>query len=292
VGAIETLPVERWDGPFEAGLQGSAVATLEAGRVLLLPRLAFVLDEAERRLLTAASGDGRHKNISFDAKTGTCKGGALTDEATEQLATVMRRFADQAAALLAGLAPGYAPGLERARTSFRPTEIAGRELPWRKDDRRLHIDAFPSRPLRGRRILRVFANVDPTGAPRRWHIGEPFEQHAGRFLPRVHAPLPGSAAVLAWLGLTRGARSRYDHIMLGLHDAAKRDIKYQTAPPRAVVDFPAGSTWIAYTDEVPHAALAGHYAFEQTFHVDPAVMANPDHAPLVVLQRLTHRALV
>jgi hypothetical protein len=292
MGAVETLPIEHWHGPFAADVQRRGLAALEAGSVLFLPHLAFVLDETERSVLAEASGDGRHKNISFDAATGRCKGVDLQGAAAAPLALVMRRFADVAAALLAGLAPGYAPGLERARTSYRPTEIAGRELSWRKDDRRLHVDAFPSRPTRGRRILRVFSNVDPAGAPRRWRIGEPFEAHAARFLPRVRAPLPGSAALLALLGVTHGARSRYDQIMLGLHDASKRDAAYQASPPAELFDFPAGSSWVVYTDEVPHAALAGRCAFEQTFHVDPAVMADPARAPVRVLQRLTQRALV
>ena len=45
------------------------------------------------------------------------------------------------------------------------------------DDRLLHIDAFPSRPMRGRRILRFFANVAPN-SPRHWHVGQPFEDFA------------------------------------------------------------------------------------------------------------------
>jgi hypothetical protein len=203
----------------------------------------------------------------------------------------MARFADQADRLLRDLLPGYAPGLERARTSFRPAEIAGREMPWRKDDTRLHVDAFPSRPTRGRRILRVFANADPAGGPRRWHVAEPFEAHARRFLPRLRRPLPGSATLLRLAGLTKGRRSAYDHLMLGLHDAAKRDAAYQAEAPREVVEFPAGTTWIVFTDQVPHAALAGRCAFEQTFQVDPAVMAEPASAPLRVLERMTGRVL-
>jgi hypothetical protein len=288
---LEMLPVERWAGPFGPDLQRRAVDALEAGRVLFFPRLAFDLDEAERALLAAATADGRSKNVSFDPATGACKGTAVPEEQQPRLAAVMRRFGDQASTLLGNLVPRYAPGLERARTSFRPAEIAGRDMPWRKDDRRLHVDAFPSRPTRGRRILRVFCNADPSGAARQWHVGEPFEAHARRFLPGLRGPLPGSAALIGLVGLTRGRRSRYDHFMLGLHDAAKRDDAYQATAPREMVDFPAGSTWVVYTDQVPHAALAGRDAFEQTFHLDPAVMADPARAPLRILERLTERAL-
>ena len=94
------------------------------------------------------------------------------------------------------------------------------------------------------------------------------------------------------LGLTKGPRSAYDHLMLGLHDAAKEDTAYQSDVAATPLEFPAGSSWMVYTDQVPHAALAGRWAFEQTFHLAPAAMADPAQAPLAVLERLTGRALV
>jgi len=291
MAVVREFPIDRWNGPFSADLREAALADLEAGAVLFFPRLALMLDERERRLLSTVATDDRSKNVSFDPATGMCKGTSLVGDVQRDLAAVMNRFAESATALLRDLLPRYAPALQRARTSFRPAEVAGRPLPWRKDDRRLHVDAFRSRPTRGQRILRVFSNVDPAGAPRRWHVGEPFENHARRFLPSVHREWPGSAALLALLGLTKGRRSAYDHLMLELHDAAKRDAHYQAEAPREVFDFPAGSTWMTYTDQVPHAALSGRFAFEQTFHLDPSAMADPDRAPLRVLERLTQRTL-
>lgn len=47
------------------------------------------------------------------------------------------------------------------------------------------MDAFPSRPNYGKRILRVFANINPEGAPRVWRVGEDFESVARQFLPRA-----------------------------------------------------------------------------------------------------------
>jgi hypothetical protein len=205
---------------------------------------------------------------------------------------MMRRFAACAMRLVTGLLPGYAPVLERARTSFRPAEIAGRAYSPRHDDRLLHVDAFPTRPMAGRRILRVFSNVAPDGAPREWRVGEPFPDFARAFLPRVKPPLPGSARALQLLGLTKGRRSAYDHIMLGLHDAGKLDAAYQADGPKAEVSFPAGTTWLCFTDQVLHAALAGHCALEQTFHVPVAALAYPERAPLRVLERLAGRVLV
>ena len=217
---------------------------------------------------------------------------ALDTAETAKLTTMMRRFGDAAEQMLRDLLPGYAAALQRARTSFRPAEIAGRDYSPRHDDRLLHVDAFPSRPMRGRRILRVFCNVAPDGAPRAWRVGEPFADFAQQFLPRTRAALPGSAWLLERLGITKGRRSEYDRIMLCLHDAGKLDAAYQSAAPKADVTFAAGTTWLCFTDQVLHAALAGHCALEQTFHLPVATMAHPERSPLRVLERLAGRALV
>jgi hypothetical protein len=293
--AIETVDITAWDGPFPPELQQAAIAALEAGRVVAFPRLAFAVTAAERRLLDAAASDGRSKNISYDPATGETKGTSLAGPDLALLAGMVKRFAASSRALMRGLFPRYEGALEQARTSFRPAEIAGRVQPWRKDDTRLHVDAFPTRPLRGRRILRVFSNADPNGVARRWLVGEPFEEHAQRFFPRLRPPVPGHATALAMLGLTRSRRSRYDQAMLALHDAAKRDAAYQRAMREAettAVEFPAGTSWMVFTDQTPHAALAGRNAFEQTFHLDPSAMADPARAPVAVLARLSGRAMV
>jgi hypothetical protein len=288
-----SLPVTDWDEPIEADLQAEAIGALEAGQVLFFPALGFAVSPAERAVLSGDASDGKHKNLSFDPATGACRGTSLKGAQAALLAEVMGRYADSASALVRALLPPYAAALDCARTSFRPAEIAGRQMPWRKDDTRLHVDAFPTRPMHGRRILRVFANADPSGVPRRWLVGEDFEAHATRFLAQLRPAMPGSAAVLATLGLTKGRRSAYDHLMLQLHDAAKRDMGYQEARRAAgpKLEFPPGTAWMVFTDQVPHAALAGRHAFEQTFHLPPAAMADPARAPIAVLERLTGRAL-
>jgi hypothetical protein len=201
--------------------------------------------------------------------------------------------ADQsaAAALVRVLFPRYANQLECARPSFRPAEIAGRTYSLRHDDRLLHIDAFPARPTHGRRILRVFSNVAADGAVRVWLIGERFEDFARAFCPRVRPPLPGSALIHEVFGLTKGRRTAYDHIMLGLHDAGKLDTAFQASSPRVTVSFPSGSTWICFTDQVLHAAISGHRALEQTFHLPVAAMARPELSPLRVLEHIAGRPL-
>ncbi len=289
---LEDLPISDWDGPFSPELSARAVDALEAGRVLILPRLEFRLQPSETGFLDPSIAVADRKNISLDPGATACDATALEPGQAEQLATMMRRFSDQAAALVEGLAPGYTGYLERARTSFRPVEIAGRNYSPRHDDRRLHVDAFPTRPMRGRRILRVFSNIACDGAARDWRVGEPFAAFAEQFVPRVRRPLPGSAFVLQALSLTKGRRSGYDEIMLSLHDQAKLDEAYQADAPKTPVAFPAGATWLCFTDQVLHAALSGHSALEQTFHLPVEAMAWPERSPLKVLEKLTGRALV
>ncbi len=289
---LEDLPIADWRGPFPPEVGARALDALEAGRVLVLPGLAFELEPAETGFLDPSIAAGDRKNISLDPGATTCDAAALDPGQAERLAAMMNRFAACATALVEGLAAPYIGHLERARTSFRPVEIAGRAYSPRHDDRRLHVDAFPTRPMRGRRILRVFSNIARDGAPRDWRVGEPFAAFAEQFVPRLRRPFPGSAYLLQGLGLTKGRRSGYDQIMLALHDQAKLDDAYQADAPKTPVAFPAGATWLCFTDQVLHAALSGHSALEQTFHLPVEAMARPERSPLRVLETMTGRVLV
>jgi hypothetical protein len=289
---LEELAVTAWHGPFDAAFQQRATAALEHGKVLVLPALPFRVTEAEADLLRPDVAGAERKNVSLDPRTGRLGNVALAPGDAARVAGMLQRFADAAARLLADLLPAYAGALEQARTSFRPAEIAGRSYSPRHDDRRLHVDAFPSRPSHGRRILRLFSNIAPDGVARAWRVGEPFEPYARRFLEPAGRPLPGSAWLLERLGITKGRRSEYDHIMLGLHDKGKLDTAYQATAERADVRFPPGTTWLCFTDQVLHAALSGHCALEQTFHLPVTAMMEPNCAPLRVLERLAGRALV
>jgi len=204
----------------------------------------------------------------------------------------MDRYANAARTLVTSLCPGYAHALQWGLTSFRPVSAANREASVRKDDMRLHVDAFASRPVQGRRLLRVFCNVNPDGAPRIWELGEPFDAVAAQFHNRIASPLPGGAWLLEKLHVTKGRRSAYDHIMLGLHDQAKLDNEYQHTTTKTRVELPAGTTWIVFTDLVMHAVLSGQYLLEQTFYLPPEAMQDEARAPLRRLEKLYQRALV
>jgi hypothetical protein len=288
---LVTFDLERWAGPFDDATRSSAQDALESGKVLYFPKLPFLLVAGETGLLTDALSNGRAKNISRDPD-GSIQGETASAEECTRLSAMMARFAEKSRDLVLGLFPAFVTGIEQARTSYRPVEIAGRTYSPRNDDKRLHIDAFPSRPQRGRRILRVFSNIHPQGGERVWHVGEPFESVAKRYATRARMPLPLEPWLFEALGVTKGRRADYDYLMLGLHDGAKLDTGYQKNTPQSEFAFPAGTTWLCFTDQTMHAALSGQFCLEQTFHLPVEALSFPERSPLRVLERLTGRPLV
>lgn len=289
---LTELAITDWHGPFAPDIQDAAMRALEAGRVVFLPQLPFETLPEEAAFQTDAAAGGARKSVSLDPATGQAGNVGLPADAAARLAAMIDRFGRGAERLLIDLLPGYAASLERARTSFRPTEIAGRTYSPRHDDKRLHVDAFPTRPMHGQRILRLFSNIAPDGSPRAWRVGEHFETFARAFAPRVRRQPPGGAWLMHRLGLTKSRRSPYDHVMLRLHDLAKLDASWQASAARADIAFPAGCTWLCFTDQVLHAALAGNCALEQTFHLPIDAMRTPANSPLRVLETATARRLL
>jgi hypothetical protein len=288
---LEALDITSWQGPFSSENVAKAADSLESGKLLHAPGLPFELSDGERRFLSPECLDGKSKNVSFRPESGVMKGTGCQGSERDALLGMLRRYYTQASALLRALCPAYSNDLRPGFTSFRPAEIAGRAASWRQDDTRLHVDAFPSRPMRGLRILRVFTNVNPR-APRIWRVGESFEQVAVNFLPGIKPLRPGLASLLGWLRITKGRRTEYDHYMLGIHDQMKEDESYQSRVAQTELAIAPGTTWACYTDSVSHAAMSGQFAFEQTFYLPVSTMKNPERSPLRVLERLVGRKLI
>ena len=288
---LHPIAISSWTGPFSDDLRAEALDALEDGKVLLFEHLPFALAESEKFLLSPSISDGKAKNVSL-RPSGELSHTSLQGEDARLLQAMMQRFANTATEFLLALVPRYSGRLERAPTSFRPVEVEGRPASAIHDDTRLHVDAFPSRPMRGRRIMRLFTNVNPHGNPRVWRVGERFEDMANTILPRTKEGSSLHALLLAAAGITKGRRSAYDNLMLGLHDGAKLDERYQQSCSQIVTPFAPGSTWICFTDQVMHAAISGQYVLEQTFHLDVDAMARPERSPLKVLEHLRGHPLV
>jgi hypothetical protein len=281
-----------WHGQHLSVPRETLLAAVESGKVLYFPHLRFVIEGGEQALLDPAIADPKRKNISLEPNGGAlhgASGDAVTQSAVRALVS---RYQLNARELIDGLFPEYTGKLCVAPTSLRLHRVETRKTSWRKDDSRLHVDAFPSRPNYGERILRVFTNVNPHGEPRVWRVGEPFEDVARRFLPHIPKFVPGAAWLLQLLHVTKTRRSEYDHLMLHLHDAMKADLDYQRNAPQQTVPFAPGSVWVCFSDQTSHAVMSGQFMLEQTFFLPVRSMVQPQRAPLGILERLAGHALV
>ena len=289
---IKTMSITRWEDAFSHETALDAVAALEHGSILHFPSLPFTLLSSETPFLAPDHVSPKTKNISFHAERGTLSGALGSPDTLHAIRTMLHRFSDNASRLVHTLLSPYAAFLQRGRTSFRPIEIKGRPSSVRKDDTRLHVDAFPSQPIQGKRILRVFTNINPADQDRVWRVGEPFTEVAKRFLPEVSQPWLFAAPLLKALRLTKSRRTEYDHIMLQIHDRMKANDTYQREVSQREVRFAPGHTWIVQTDSVSHAAMRGQHLLEQTFYFPVSAMVNPAASPLRILEKMCGRYLV
>ncbi|HWG22256.1 MAG TPA: Kdo hydroxylase family protein [Terracidiphilus sp.] len=282
-------------------------AQLEAGGVLYFPQTPVPIPAADLEMLLGQhqSGSRLHKNIAYKPNRDELSGidaKSSSAEVVEQVHDVMRRYSRSVEGFLGAFLAPYGKRWTLDYASYRPIEEQGRGLPTRRRNDLLHTDAFPTRPTRGWRILRFFHNIHPTRT-RDWVVGDAFPRVVGNFTPGK-LPLPQSEGALARAGkgLARATglaalvpqwkRTPYDEFMMQLHNAMKEDSDFQGVCAKEYVQFAAGSSWMVYTETVPHAVLAGQYALEQTFLVDPAAMVVPELAPVAVLEKLAGASLV
>ena len=93
------------------------------------------------------------------------------------------------------------------------------------------------------------------------------------------------------IGLPFPNRSRYDRFMLHFHDWLKENAEFQKNSPKVRTDFSPGTTWLVYTDGVPHAVLSGQYVLEQTFIIPQRALVAPEVSPLQVLEQISDASL-
>lgn len=289
---LHEVLAKEWDVSYSSKIQSEATAAVENGKIVLLPQLAFTLFSQEEIFFSTAFSHPKFKNISYNPQTRLIRGAKCSVEQQQILKSMMARYAHQANQLMLSLFPHYQHAIQIGRTSFRPIEIFGR-IPksYRKDDTRLHVDAFPVSPTQGKRIFRVFTNVNPHGKERVWRIGEPFLDVAKQFFPRVRKAWPGRSAILHALKLTKSYCTAYDYTMLQIHNLMKRDMGYQKSASQVEVRFLPNSSWIVQTDSVSHAAMSGQFVFEQTFYLPVEAMAYPHLSPLRTLEKLAGKQL-
>ena len=291
-----------WSAGADPALRGrQCCEQLEKGDILFFSRPPFPLAaEDVDFLLSQRHMDSRlHKNISYRPGEDLLRGFSDSQESENHIHRIMRGYSAAVTGFVSRFLMPYASRFQMDYASFRPLEEQGRDLPLHKRNDLLHVDAFPSRPTRGGRILRVFTNINPR-QDRIWLTGERFPDLAGHYA--LEAGLRGicgssSGARSRFLRLLHAAklpvadRSPYDEFMLHFHDWLKENSRFQSSSDKTRLAFPPMATWLVFTDGVPHAALSGQFALEQTFIVPPPALVAPDYAPVHVLEKLCGRPL-
>ncbi|MGA8224679.1 MAG: Kdo hydroxylase family protein [Candidatus Acidiferrales bacterium] len=273
---------------------------LESGQILFFREPPFHLPAEDREFLLAQQWTELrlHKNVSYRPSEDLLRGFSGDTPTVSRVHTIMRNYSAQVIEFLTKFLSPYAGKWILDYSSFRPLEEYGRDLPLHKRNDLLHVDAFPSRPTRGGRILRVFTNLNPK-SPRVWQTTDGFPVLAQKFA--MDAGLQEIAdddslfqrTVQDWgarLGFRGMGRTPYDMFMLRFHDYLKENSAFQQNCPKVQLEFPPLATWVVFTDSVPHAVMSGQYAIEQTFLIPPESLVAPQHAPCRILEEIAgHR---
>lgn len=275
---------------------------LETGNVLYFPHTPIHIPEEDRAFLLSQrqDGNGWHKNIAYkpdkDRITGIHPKVTPPAEA-ERIHKILRNYSQAVTSFLAAFLSPYKQQWSLDYASFRPQEEELRELPLRRRNNLLHTDAFPTRPTKGARILRFFNNIHPSRT-RDWIVATPFPELVRHFVPMQlppPQPLPRTKRLMLRTLNACGfgelfpglKRSPYDRFMIHFHNFLKEHEEFQSSHPKLRISFPPGSSWMVYTETVPHAVLTGQYALEQTFLISPQAMIEPKTTPLYVLEQIT-----
>ncbi len=278
---------------------------LEDGNILFFSSIPFQFSKGEVDfLLTQRQGTSKaRKNIAYKPELDRITNHNTRDPvAAAKLKEVLRNYSKQVTAFLSLLLAPYANDWRHDYASFRPFQERGRKLRLRARNDLLHIDAFPTRPLHGARILRFFTNISPNES-RHWITSGGFANLAAQYAEKISIP-PSTGydlrsrlarkikQLLRIAGLRVPLRSPYDRFMLNMHHFLKENREFQETCHKDRWDFPPGSCWAVFTDQVSHAALAGQYALEQTFLVSQKALLCPEKSPISILERMSGRNLV
>lgn len=275
---------------------------LERGEVVYYPRCPFALPEGDDHqfMLVQELASRAHKNISYDPCRQTAAGFRFHGrEAAERITHILADFSRACTNWVASVLPHYAAAWQMDRVSYRPEEEATRKLRLKARNDLLHVDAFPNRPTNGQRILRVFANINPT-EPRVWITTDPFAKLLERYGQEAGLPTePTFSFKRLWdrgiVGIFRPDRRRrspYDEFMLRFHDFLKANDQFQEHCFKRYWSFGPGSAWMAITDTASHAVLRGRFALEHSYFIPPEALALPDESPAALLERACCRPVL
>lgn len=291
-----------WSRPEHAPARARACCEqLESGRILFFSNPPFELPTDDREFLISQQWSELrlHKNVSYRPGEDILRGVAGDPATVERVHSILRNYSANVLKFAAEFLAPYAGKWRVDFSSFRPFEEESRDLPLHKRNDLLHVDAFPSRPTRGGRILRIFTNLNPSKV-RVWNTTGGFEslarKYAGDAGLQKFAEGSGISRTVQGLaeklGLRGAGRTPYDMFMLRFHDYLKENPEFQRECPKTKLEFPPLATWLVFTDGVAHAAMSGQYALEQTLLIPPSALVAPQEAPYRILETIAGQALV
>jgi hypothetical protein len=274
---------------------------LEIGNLLLLDTTPFAIPEEDREVLLGRRQvtSAYHKNIAYrpleDRVTGL---EGSEQKESDHFRQILRRYSQQVVQFLNQVLVPYRDRWKLDYASFRPIEENGRNLRLHARNDLLHFDSFPTRATNGARILRVFTNINPI-QNRVWLTSQAFEAFGPKFARAAgiesikKSNFAGGLlrSLASALHLSAANRPPYDEIMHRCHNAMKEDAEFQETTPKNRWEFPPNSSWLAFTDCVSHAVLAGQYALEQTFLIPQTALVERGRSPLAILERVAGHSL-
>lgn len=278
---------------------------LEDGNILFFSStpFSFPKEEIDFLLKQRQGGSRARKNIAYKPQIDRITNHDTADPAANaRLKEILGNYSKRVTEFLSLFLSPYAKHWKHDYASFRPFQEKARKLRLRARNDLLHVDAFPTRPLHGARILRFFTNINPTEG-RYWITSNGFADLAKAYANQVSIPHSTGydwmsrlerkmKHLLRSIGMKVPLRSPYDTFMLNMHNFLKENGEFQEKCPKDHWEFPPGSCWVVFTDQVSHAAMAGQYAIEQTFIVPQKALLCPEKSPISILERMSGKNLV
>ncbi len=271
--------------------KASLAERLERGELIHFPTCPFALPHGkDLPFLFSQRLRFANKNITFNPHTDKLHGYGWKNRAQAQrLLHIIREFGEKAAAWIHHLLPQYHNAIHRDRVSFRPEEEATRKLRTTARNDLIHIDAFPTRPTRGARLLRLFVNINPVDA-RVWITSELFSDLVAEFGNCIRVGShPGNwelgRQVVKMFSSRKFPTAPFDLFMLRMHHYLKLNEKFQEKCRKQFWKFPPGSVWLAFTDSLSHAVLRGRFALEHSFFVPKECLLVPEVAPVTIFEQ-------
>lgn len=280
---------------------------LERGNILFFPQIPFLFptEDQEFLLRQKQTSAKNRKNIAYKPKMDRVTNVEKNNKVdADRLHSILRNYSQSVNLFLSKLLTPYARKWQLDYASFRPFQEMGRNLRLRARNDLLHVDAFPSRPMHGSRILRFFTNIN-TEEAREWITSDTFDALVKKYGGTDSLPFPKGvqhsfSSRLAKkmkrsgkkLGIPLIERSPYDQFMLKMHNFLKENTDFQRNAFKNEWSFPAGSCWMVYTDQVTHAALSGQYALEQTLLIPRESLIHPENSPVSILERMAGQSMV